>query len=104
MLFLFVPFPGFANVSVICFMLYNRNYGLQPALGGDAAAAPATDKPRAAPVNVIASSAAAPAASDKPRAPAQSSNTRARRLSYVTNDVRAHDIATMSSCCSISCY
>ncbi|DBA92289.1 TPA: hypothetical protein ACH3X2_003716 [Trebouxia sp. C0005] len=60
--------------------------GPQPALGGDAAAAPATDKPRAAPVNVIASSAAAPAASDKPRAPAQSSNTRARRLSYVTND------------------
>lgn len=74
---------------------------LQPALGGDSTAAPAADKPRAATVSVAASSAAAPAASDKPRAPAQSSNTRARRLSYVTNDVRAQDIANVSSCCSI---
>ncbi|KAL3154847.1 hypothetical protein ABBQ38_011389 [Trebouxia sp. C0009 RCD-2024] len=57
--------------------------GPQPALGGESS--PAADKPKAAPVNVAASS-ASPSSSDKPRAPSQSSNTRARRLSYVTND------------------
>ncbi|KAL3144415.1 hypothetical protein ABBQ32_004163 [Trebouxia sp. C0010 RCD-2024] len=57
--------------------------GPQPALGGESS--PAADKSKAAPVNVAASS-ASPSSSDKPRAPSQSSNTRARRLSYVTND------------------
>lgn len=64
---------------------------LQPALGGESS--PAADKSKAAPVNVAASS-ASPSSSDKPRAPSQSSNTRARRLSYVTNDVSTSHLLT----------
>lgn len=68
---------------------------LQPALGG--ASAPAADKAKPAAVNITATP-TIPASSDKPRAPAQSSNTRARRLSYVTNDVSAsyHNFSVFS--------
>lgn len=66
--------------------LANNKTFLQPALGG--ASTPAADKAKPAAVNITATP-TIPASSDKPRAPAQSSNTRARRLSYVTNDVSA---------------
>ena len=71
---------------------------LQPSLGGESASV--ADKAKPAAVNITATP-TIPPSSDKPRAPAQSSNTRARRLSYVTNDVSAfHCIA--SSCMYLS--
>lgn len=74
---------------------------LQPALGGESA--PVADKAKPAAVNITATP-TIPSSSDKPRAPAQSSNTRARRLSYVTNDVSALYCIVSNLYVSVSIY